>query len=185
MAKKKTPKHVQLTSAQKDEIRRLTQLANRRIKAAEKEYRKAGKRVLPTEVVGQFQIKEQWNTKSTPLSRSVKFESLAEYKKQLKFLQSFDPKARGETRPTISQYANVQQQKTIEAVETSLDLHAPEGLQQAIRKMNAPQLADFWKTFSNRSAKLGLKYSSAAVMQQTLEEYFPEDLLALTENVRR
>ena len=73
-------KYVNLTAQQKDEIRRLTQLANRRIKFAEKEYKRAGGSVLPREVVGDLQIKEKWATPNTPISRSVRFESEKDYR---------------------------------------------------------------------------------------------------------
>src|SRR6185312_2510367 len=86
MSKKK---YIDLTAAQKDEIRRLTQLHNRRVKAAERAYAKAGKEILPIEIVGkrELQLKENWHTKTTPLSRSVKFESQKEYRQHLHFLR--------------------------------------------------------------------------------------------------
>jgi hypothetical protein len=167
-------KYIDLNRAQKEEIRRLTQLANRRIKATERAYRKAGKEVLPHEVVGQYQIKEQWNTKSTPISRSVKFESHKEYRKQLQFLRSFEI-----SRPGIKEYTQVQQHKTMQAIEHSLGMDVPDELAKKIEKMSAPELADFWKTFSDKSAKLGIKYSSNSAMEQTMSEIFPEDLKAL------
>ena len=56
-------KYVKLTSAQKDEIRRLTQLANRRIKFALKEYERSGGTVLPKEVVGDYYCIDNPNLK--------------------------------------------------------------------------------------------------------------------------
>lgn len=164
-------KHIDLSKAQKEEIRRLTQLANRRIKAAHRAYEKAGHSVVPKEVAGNHQIKEQWNTKSTPLSRSVKFESQQAYRKHLNYLRSFEV-----SRPGIKEYTSVQHDKTIQAVETSIGREAPKDLQDKLRKMTAPQLSDFWNTFSERSSKLGMKYSSNEAMQQALAEYFNEDI---------
>ena len=57
-------KYIKLTAQQKDEIRRLTQLANRRIRNAFKAYEKEGKRVVPLEIVGkpELQTREGWHT---------------------------------------------------------------------------------------------------------------------------
>lgn len=172
-------KYIDMTDAQKDEIRRLTQFANRRIKGAQKVYAKEGMDVLPRDVVGDYQIKEQWNTKSTPISRSVKFESKSAYRKQLQFLRTFEV-----TRPSIKEYTKVQQDKTIEAVETSLGV-LPEGVGKKIKKMTAPQLSNFWNKFSDRAVKLGGKYSSNDAMEQTLTDVFPEDAEQIVEEVQR
>ena len=169
-------KYVNLTAQQKDEIRRLTQLANRRIKFAEKEYKRAGGSVLPREVVGDLQIKEKWATPNTPISRSVRFESEKDYRKQLQFLRSFDPKATTHgARPSISQYTLIQRDKTKNALETSFGQEVSGAINDKISRMTAPQLTEFWNTFAMKSAKLGLKYSSGDAMQQTLAELFPED----------
>jgi hypothetical protein len=171
-------KHIDLTATQKDEIRRLTQLANRRIKSAQKVYAKEGMDVLPKEVTGGYQVPEKWHTKTTPLSRSVKFESLKAYRKQLSFLNSFVM-----SRPTITEYTDVQQDKLILAIETSMGQDAPEDLQQKIKKMTAPQLSQFWDTFSKKATRIGFKYSSNANMTDTVEELFPEDIQGLASNV--
>ena len=169
-------KYINLTAQQKDEIRRLTQLANRRIKFAEKEYKRSGGDVLPSEVVGGLQIKEKWATPNTPISRSVKFESEKDYRKQLQFLRSFDPKASGGgTRPSISQYTIIQRDKTRNAIETSFGQELSGAIDDKISRMTAPQLTKFWNTFAEKSAKLGLKYSSGDAMQQTITELFHED----------
>jgi hypothetical protein len=164
-------KFVDLSNAQKEEIRRLTQLANRRIKAAQRAYAKEGLDVTPAEVTGQHQIKEQWHTESTPLSRSVKFQSQAEYRKQLNYLRSFERQ-----RPGIKEYTEIQQQKTQQAIESSLGVEPPAELNAKIAKMSAPQLSQFWKVFSDKASKMGMKYSSDTVMAQTLAEFFPEDM---------
>lgn len=168
--------YVSLSAQQKDEIRRLTQLANRRIKFAEKEYKRSGGTVLPREVVGDLQIKEKWATPNTPISRSVRFESEKDYRKQLQFLRSFDPKASNQgARPSISQYTLIQRDKTRNAIETSFGQEVSGAINDKISKMTAPQLSEFWNTYSIKSAKLGLKYSSGDAMRQTITEFFPED----------
>ena len=173
-------KYVNLTAQQKDEIRRLTQLANRRIKFAEKEYKRSGGDVLPREVVGDLQIREKWATPNTPISRSVRFESEKDYKKQLQFLRSFDPKATGQgARPSISEFTLIQRDKTLDALETSFGMDMSSDLGSMIKKMSAPQLTEFWNTYSLKSAKLTFKYSSDKAMSQTMEEFFKEDLQGL------
>ena len=173
-------KYIKLTANQKDEVRRLTQLANRRIKAAEKAYRKEGMSVLPAEVAGKYQIKEQWNTKNTPISRSVKFEDQKAYRKQLQYLRSFEA-----TRPGIKEYTRIQQEKTKEAMETSLGADVPDQLAKKVEKMTAPELSKFWKSFSDKASKMGVKYASDSAMNQTLSEFFPEDMQGFTQNIRR
>lgn len=165
---------VRLTAAQKDEVRRLTQLANRRIKAAERAYSKEGLEVLPSDVVGRYQTKESWNTESTPISRSVKFESPEDYRRQLHFLRGFE-----QQRPGIKEYSEIQRNKTNVAVSTALGDNVPESIQQRLSRMSAPELSKFWNTFSDKASRLGLRYSSESAMRQTLDELFPEDMAQL------
>lgn len=162
-----------LTDRQKDEIRRLTQRANRRIKTAEKRYREEGKIVAPREVVGHVQTKDRWHTANTPLSRSVVFESEADYRRQLRFLKSFDE---GGYRPTLDEYTVQQRAKTAMAMQSSLGIDAPMSLLEQINQMTAPQLSEFWKRYSKKSSELGVRYSSVQAMQDTLNEMFPEDV---------
>ena len=172
-------KNIKLSAEQKDEIRRLTQLANRRIKAAEKAYRKEGMSVLPSDVVGKYQIKEQWNTKNTPISRSVKFEDQKAYRKQLQYLRQFET-----VRPGIKEYTKVQQEKTKDSIETALGTDVPDSLTKKVDKMTAPELSKFWKSFSDKASKMGVKYASDSAMNQTLSEFFPEDMQSFT-NIRK
>lgn len=165
-----------LSNAQKDEIRRLTQLANRRIKTAERQYSKAGKVVAPRDVVGHVQTKDKWHTATTPLSRSVVFNSEQEYKQRLRFLQSFDPKSPGQTKPTMTEYTVVERSKTAMAMTSSLGIDVPTSILERINKLTAPQLSEFWKLYSQKSRKLGVRYSSVQAMQETLNELFPEDV---------
>ena len=175
---------VKLTNAQKDEIRRLTQLANRRIKFALKEYERSGGPVLPKEGVGDYQIIERWHPSSTPISRAVVFESEKDYRKQLNFLRSFDPKATGAgARPSISQFTLIQRDKTVQALETSFGSIVPDSVLEKIKTMSAPQLTHFWKQYKIKSAKLMLRYSSSQAMAMTLQELFPEDLAGLQTSI--
>ena len=165
-----------LTDHQKDEIRRLTQLANRRIKTAERQYRLAGKEVAPKDVVGHVQSKDSWHTPSTPLSRSVVFDSKQDYEKQLRFLRSFDPKTPGQTKPAMKDYTKIQRSKTAMAMQRSLGIDVPLSILEKINTLTAPQLSEFWKRYSEKSSKLGVKYSSVQAMQETLNELLPEDV---------
>lgn len=165
-----------LTPSQKEEIRRLTQLANRRIRSAEKQYREAGKMVLPKEVVGDLQVREKWHTPTTPLSRSVVFDSKEAYERRLRFLRSFDPKAPGQTKPSITEYTTLQRSKTAMAVESSLGTDVPLSILEKINRLSAPELAEFWRLYSNKARTLGVRYSSLQAMQETLNEMFPEDI---------
>lgn len=169
----------QLTDRQKDEIRRLTQLANRRIRSATKQYEAEGQEIVPREVAGHIQTRDKWHSDKNPLSRSVKFESKEAYKERLEFLRSFDPKSksRQEQKKTITEYKKIQQEKTLSAVETSLGVDVPAEMEKEISKMSAPELRDFWEKFSENASRKGLQYSSEAVMQETMQEFFPsEDL---------
>lgn len=171
MAKKSD--YIELTKAQKEEIRRLTQLANRRIKQAQKVYAKEGMDVAPQEVAGKHQIKEQWHTDTTPMSRSVKFTSQKEYRQQLNYLRSFE-----QSRPNMTEYTTIQQDKTLDAIKSALGVDTvPDEIVSKLYKMTAPQLSKFWKVFSDKASKMGMKYSSDAVMLATMNEFFPEDML--------
>ena len=167
-------KYIKLTAQQKDEIRRLTQLANRRIRNAFKAYTREGKRVVPFEIVGksELQTKEGWHTEKTPLSRSVKFTSQKEYRQHLQWLRQFEL-----TRPGIKEYTEIQREKVAQAVATSLGgEYSFNEVMKRLEKMTAPQIADFWDKFSENARRKGLQYSSEAVMVETFQELFPEDL---------
>lgn len=166
-------KYIKLSAEQKDEVRRLTQLANRRIANAFKAYEKEGKTIVPVEVTGGIQVREQWASDKYALSRSVKFTSFKEYREQLHYLRQFEV-----MRPGIKEYTKVQQEKTLQALETALG-EVPGDVAKNVGKMSAPQLSDFWNKFSKNARKAGLKYSSDAIMAQTMNEMFPEDVKAL------
>lgn len=162
---------VTLSRAQKEELRRLTQFANRRIIAVEQAYRRAGKDVLPRELVGDYQIKEKWHTSKTPISRSVKFDSLQDYRRQINKLRSFEIQ-----RDDIWTYTRIQKEKTLQAMESSLGVEIPPDLAAKVNSLSAPKLGDFWVKFSNASARLGTQYSSNSAMVNAMEDYFQEDI---------
>lgn len=166
--------YIKLTPQQKDEIRRLTQLANRRIRNAFRAYEKAGKRLVPFEIVGksELQTREGWHTEKTPLSRSVRFTSHREYRQHLQWLRQFEV-----SRPGIKEYTEIQRQKVAQAVATSLGgEYTFNVVMEKLSKMTAPEIAEFWDRFSENARRKGLQYSSEAVMIETFQELFPEDL---------
>lgn len=161
---------INLTTTQKSELRRLTQLANRRILSAKERYRGSGQEVLPREVAGDYQLESSWHTPKTPISRSIKFESMDEYRKKLKMLQRFD-----RNRPDIWTYRTNLEQRTVNAVETSIG-EFPPSLMERFHQMSVPELNTFWKMFSDRAVRFGALYSSDQVMTMTLQDFFQEDM---------
>ena len=151
-------------------------MANRRIKAMEREYKKAGKEILPQEVVGKYQTTDKWETTKNPISRSVVFESEKEYESRLKMLQSFDPKIpTPKQKKTMTQFKEIQKDKLKAVVEKTMGTDLPPELEQRIDKMSVVDLDNFWNRFSEKSSKLGLQYSSERAIDETMQEMFPED----------
>lgn len=171
---------VKLTPAQKDEIRKLTQFANRRIRKAQKEYSKHGKLILPQELAGNTRMKDDWKTAKTPLSRSVRFESERDYRQQIKFLRRFR-----NTAPSIYEYADRQKDMTVKAMMSTIGELSPE-LEDKLNKMTAPEIDTFWKNFSDKSVRLGHLYNSEAAAAAALQEIFGEDMTHLLQSsIRR
>lgn len=171
---------VKLSTAQKEEIRRLTQLANRRIKAAEKHYSAVGKEILPVALVGpEYQLKDNWATPNTPISRSIKFDTMSDYRKQLAMLRRFERE-----RPNVTTYTRVNREKTLAAIETATGLDVPKALQDKVNKMNIHDLLSFWQTFEEKATKVGMKYSSDSVMISSLSDYYEEDFEYLYDEER-
>lgn len=154
-----------LTEQQKREYKRLTQLANRRIRAFTKEYEKAGLEIIPHEVSGGIQVKEQWHTPKTPVSRSIKFTSEQEYREKRRWLKTFDS---GIIRENVTDYTKTQRRKTIQAINTAMG-GITDYQRNAINEMSVTELAIFWKKFSDVSKRLGMRYSSEQAMLQTTE----------------
>lgn len=164
-----------LTKEESAEIKRLTQFANRRIIALQKAYEKEGRSIIPKELSMGVQTRAQWVTDKTPISRSVKFQSEEDYKKQLRELKKLA------NTPNLTAYTEIQKNKTLSAIRTIMGDVPPE-LEDAIGEMNTPQLAAFWETFEEESRRLGLKYSSDSALETTISEFFPEDMNRLKES---
>ena len=162
---------VKLTNEQKHELRRLTQFANRRILAVAREYQYAGKDVLPRELVGEYQIREKWHTAKTPISRSVRFDSMVDYRRQINKLRAYEVQ-----KDDIWTYTRIQKEKTLQAMETSLGREVPPELANKVNSLTAAKLSDFWTTFSNKASRLGTQYSSNSAMVSAMEDYFKEDI---------
>lgn len=170
---------IELTKRQKEELRRLTQRANRRIQGAFKEYAKHGREIPPRAVTGGIQTREQWETATAPLSRSTQFATRAEYRERLRFLKSFD--AGVASRPTMTEYARIEREKVRVAMRHILGTDPGAKMNQQLNRMSAPQLAEFWQRFEQNANRKGVQYSSDAVLAETLEEFFHEDLEHLLE----
>ena len=175
---------VKLSNKQKEEIRRLTQKANRRIIQAHKQYNKAGLEIAPREVVGDFQTSDTWETKGYPLSRSTSFKTSKEYSERIRFLRSFDGGRNRSARPTMTEYTEIQRFKVLKGVETSFGDFTSGGVNKStinelydqLNSLDAPELSKFWDKYSMNSSRKGLQYSSDVVMLETLQEFFGEDM---------
>jgi hypothetical protein len=178
MARKKGGNYLEFTKEQKSEYRRLVQNANRRVARATEAYAKEGMHIPPSFLVGGKQHKSQWDSEKYAFSRSMDFANEKEYKKALEFFKSFDPKTAGkqEKRPTMTEYKKRQHEKTITAMQSILGIDVPKELEKKISKLSAPQMTKFWKVFSNKASKMGMKYSSNDAMMETLAEFFPDDV---------
>lgn len=175
MARYRVPKDLER------EYRRLVQLANRRIRSAQEHYEKAGKTIAPKELVGHVQSRYDWHTEKTPLSRKVVFDSKREFDNYMRYLRRFDPKLHATPRPTVTQYTKLQRAITAQSLISSFGgIDVPTSLLEQINKMSAPELAEFWKRFSEKSRRIAPNYSSLQAMQETLNEIFPEDVQQFT-----
>ncbi len=168
-----------LTPQQKDEVRRLTQKANRRILSFYKEYSKHGLEVLPREPTGGIQTKLQWETKKYPLSRSVVFEDEKEFRARMKLLRSFDNPVQ---RETLTDYTKAQRTKTKQAMKSTIGKDAfnvltrdGERVRVDLDSLSLAELRIFWQKFSDTSRRMGKQYSSNQALATTFE-YFEEDI---------
>jgi uncharacterized protein (DUF2461 family) len=174
---------LELSKAQKEEIRRLTQKANRRIRGYIQMYEKAGYKTIPKEVTAGFgiQSRAQFEANNYALSRSVKFDNKADYKRHLTMLRRFDGN-RVDGVPTVSEYNRISRSKLLQAFETS-KLEVSKAALRKINKLNAADISQFWKDYSIRARRKGLQYSSEAVMMETAEGFEPLDNVHLLTKV--
>ena len=172
-------KYIKLSTSEKEEIRRLTQKANRRIKAFVKTYEQAGYKTIPKEVTAGLEVQSrgQWLSDKYALSRSVKFESKEDYKRHLNMLKKFDP-GRADSIPTVREYNKINRTKLQKAFETS-GLNLSSEMQKKIKTMSAPDISKFWKEYQVRARRKGMQYSSEAVMIETTESFSQFDNVEL------
>lgn len=173
--------YIALSPAEKEEIRRLTQKANRRIKSYLKMYDQAGYKVIPKEVTAGFNVqsKQQFQTDNYAISRSIKFKDKGELKRHLSMLKKFEP-GRADSVPTVRDYNKINRNKLIQAIETSGVELDGKTLKQ-LSKLNSAGISKFWKEYQTRAMRKGLQYSSEAVMTETLDELDGTDVLSVTQ----
>jgi hypothetical protein len=162
-----------LNAKEKDEIRKLTQQANRRIAAFLKVYEDGGYRVIPKEVSGGFniEVREEFQTNKYALSRSTKFETEKEYKRHLNRLKRFDPDYQGPDRtPSVSEYTEIQKEKTFSAIKTA-GIEIDEYNLQRLESMDIIELKKFWAEFTRRAVRMAAEYSSDQLFMAMMDEY--------------
>lgn len=164
---------IKLSAQQKDEIRKLTQQANRRIKAFITVYEKAGYRVIPREVTGGFdvQVREEFQTQKYALSRSVKFESEREYKNHLKKLRRFAKDSQApDAVPTVSKYTEIQRNKIFASIKTA-GIEIDEYNLKRLESMDLIEQKKFWNEFTRRAVRMAAEYSSDQLFMAMMNEY--------------
>lgn len=164
----------QLTPQQKEEFRRLTQKANRRIAKAFREYEKEGLRLVPKALTGGFlQSRKEWKSQQYALSRSVtQFKSRKDYLNYMKRLRQFDVKEEKGGVPTFTEYKSVIANKIEAAFMTSISKLKLGDLEkdvmniviQSLRSMDMFDQKSFWDKFEEYGSKMGIQYSSEAAM---------------------
>jgi hypothetical protein len=200
--RKKTDYGFAVPKEAQSEYRRLVQNANRRIARATEAYEKAGMLTAPKRMTGGIDIREKWFSEKYALDRQIYFNSEQEYLDKLKFLREFDPKEKKSNpdyRPSVTEYAQQERVNTAAAIENVLGIDSIEeafpdpvdengkplkdkngkkilGLASKIKKMTATELTAFWKAFTKKAQKMGVKYASVQAMEDTLREFFPEDM---------
>ena len=172
-----------LSDYEKNELRRLTQKANRRLKAFQEAYERDGYSVIPKEVTAGFDIQtsKQWNTKSYALSRSTKFDSKREFQQRMRMLRRFDSN-KADSVPTVSEYVDINQKKLKRAFETS-GVKVDKKMLAKIGKMNSVEISKFWADYRRRADRKGMQYSSESVMAEMLDSYTTKDKGALMKSI--
>lgn len=164
-------RYIKLTKQEKNELRRLTQKANRQVKQYHKAMKREGLEIAPYQPTGGIQTKAQWETEKNPLSRSTKFVDKSEFKKRMRFLRSFDNEIE---RPKYTEYSIAQKNKLKKAMETSIGDNLSSDMNDKIDSLGLGQVNKFWDKFEEVSRRLGMNYSSQQAMSMTLE-FFNED----------
>lgn len=163
----KVPKHM------RNDFRRLTQLANRRVKAFTKHYEKGGQNIIPKAVTAGFDVqsRKQWFSEKYAFSRSVKFESKKDYQEHMAKLRKFDNKQKiFESSLNVTEYTALQQDKIASALNTS-GVEIDMNMYNKINSMTAVELSKFWATYERIGRRMGLQYNSEAAMSLALDEF--------------
>ena len=158
-----------MSSAQYDELRRLTKKANRRIIAFTEKYEAEGLKVIPYDVTGGvIQSRKQWHSSKTPLSRGKgQFKTAKDFERHIRWLREFD---KPNIRPTLTRYTSNYQKRTENAIITSLG-SIKDTEQKMLSKMSPAELSKFWHNYQDISRRLGPQYSSDQAMTEALEIY--------------
>ena len=166
-------KNFSLNQQQKAELKRLTQLVNRRISAAQNAYEKVGKTIIPYEISGGIQTRAQWASEKYAVSRSTtQFKTKKAFQEHMKWLKSFEG---ANARAGIKEYTKIQRDKLMTAIETATGGDITVKLKKKIDKLGAAEMSIFWDKFSDKAAKMSLDFSSNASMSEVLVDYFQED----------
>lgn len=154
------------------EYRRLIKKANRRIIAHLDDYSKEGVQVIPKELVQELkgiQHRKQFETKKMPLSSSIKGKSEKVLKAEVNHLKKvLDNKRSPYYQPTVTEYANINRNKLIQALETS-GIEVSDKLRENIQKMSSVKISRFWGEYIKRGQRAGFHYSSEAIMVEMLD----------------
>lgn len=160
------------------EYTKLTDRANRRIKAAAEEFGKYNTDILPYDLTGDWQMKQDWKTEKQPISKSKgQFNSRAEFRVQLSKVR----KLASPTGDTITTYLKKQTDKTILGIRSAIGVMTPE-LEGHIRLMNPIQQNRFWAKYHYRSREMGNSFSSDALLTQMIKELLPEDIYSIVQD---
>ena len=93
-------------------------------------------------------------------------------------LKKFEP-GRADSVPTVRDYNKINRDKLKQAIETS-GIELDKKTLKQLNKLDSAGISKFWKEYQTRALRKGLQYSSEAVMTETLEEFDPSEVLAVT-----
>lgn len=154
------------------EYRRLIKKANRRIISHLEDYSKEGVEIIPKELVQELkgiQHRKQFETQKMPLSSSIKGKSEKVLKSEVDHLKKvLDNKRSPYYQPTVKEYANINRNKLVQALETS-GIEVSDKLKENINKMSSVKISRFWSEYEKRGQRASFQYSSEAVMEEMLD----------------
>ena len=159
-----------LNAYEKNEFRRLTQRANRRLKAFQVEYAKHGKSVIPQELTAGFNIQHtsQLNSANYAPSRShTRFADKKEFNQYMKMLRRFES-SRADSVPTVREYASINRSKLAQAFDTA-GVKLTQDQIKKLSKMSSVEISKFWDEYYNKAKRLGIRYASDSVMEDMID----------------